>query len=155
MDTYLIVKTAHILSSTIVFGTGMGIAFFMFRSHFSASYNDKLYAIRNTVLADYLFTLPAVIVQPATGVWLIWRGGYDVMSTWLIATYVLYAIAAACWLPVVWIQIELKRLLAHSINTATDLPTRYHRLFGTWFLLGWPAFMSVLAIFFLMVMKPT
>lgn len=155
MDTYLIVKTVHILSSTILFGTGIGIAFFMFRSHFTANYDAKLYAIGNTVLADYLFTLPAAIAQPATGIWLIWFAGYDAMSLWLAATYALYAIAAACWLPVVWIQFELKKLLRHSIDTATELPARYHVLFRTWFLLGWPAFISLFIIFLLMVMKPT
>ena len=67
MDWYLIIKTLHIISSTVLFGTGVGIAFFMLRSHFTDHMHEKLYAARNTVLADYLFTAPAVIVQPLTG----------------------------------------------------------------------------------------
>jgi len=35
MDWYLTIKVIHIISSTVLFGTGLGIAFFMFRSHFS------------------------------------------------------------------------------------------------------------------------
>ena len=109
MEVYFFVKTLHIISSTILFGTGMGIAFFMFRSHFTTDNNQKLYAARSTVLADYVFTFPAAIVQPLTGVWLVWRSGYDWMSLWLVVTYILYAVAGACWLPVVWIQIQLKK----------------------------------------------
>ena len=77
MDWHLVVKTAHILSSTILFGTGIGIAFFMFRSHFTDDVAGKLFAARNTVLADKVFTFPAVVIQPATGAWLVWSGGFD------------------------------------------------------------------------------
>lgn len=83
---YLTIRTLHILSSTILFGTGIGIAFFMFRSRFTDDLAEKLYAARGTVWADYIFTLPAVIFQPLTGAWLIWRGGYDWRELWLVAT---------------------------------------------------------------------
>ncbi|PHZ85336.1 DUF2269 family protein [Paremcibacter congregatus] len=153
IDPYLIIRTLHIISSTIVFGTGVGIAFFMFRSYFGADHAAKLYAVRTTVLADYIFTLPAVIIQPVTGFWLVWQVGYDWTVPWLVITYVIYAIAGACWLPVVWIQIELKKIL-ESVSEKTDLPERYHSLFKIWFILGCPAFIGLVAVFFLMVMKP-
>ena len=76
MDWYLTIKVVHIISSTVLFGTGIGIAFFMFRSHFSTELNDKFYTVHNTFLADTLFTLPAVVLQPLTGIWLVWQGGY-------------------------------------------------------------------------------
>ncbi len=154
MDIYFVVKTLHILSSTILFGTGIGIAFFMFRSYFTDDLQEKLYASRNTVLADYIFTFPAVIVQPLTGFWLVWHSGYDWMSMWLLATYVIYVIAGLCWLPVVRIQIQLKKMVLHCVENRTELPTRYNKYFKVWFLLGWPAFIGLVAIFFLMVMKP-
>jgi uncharacterized membrane protein len=154
MDFYLTIKTLHILSSTILFGTGIGIAFFMVRSYFTDSLQEKLYASRNTVLADYLFTLPAVIVQPLSGAWLVWQGGHDWMDLWLSATYAIYLIAGLCWLPVVWIQIQLKTILIECVKTGEELPERYYKLFKIWFLLGWPAFIGLVVVFFLMVMKP-
>lgn len=154
MDTYLIIKTLHILSSTVLFGTGAGIAFFMLRSHFTDNIHEKFYAARNTVLADYLFTVPAVIAQPLTGAWLVWQGGYNPMDLWLTATYAIYIITGLCWFPVVWIQIQLKNMTAHSTQTGEDLPARYYKLFKIWFLLGWPAFIGLVAVFFLMVFKP-
>ncbi|MCF6264613.1 MAG: DUF2269 domain-containing protein [Xanthomonadales bacterium] len=154
MDIYLVVKTLHILSSAILFGTGIGIAFFMFRSYYSIDLDAKLFASRNTVLADYIFTFPAVIAQPITGFWLVWQGGYDWMNLWLFLTYIIYVIAALCWVPVVWIQIQLKKMVLHSIEAGTELPARYSKLFKTWFVLGWPAFIGLVTVFFLMVMKP-
>ncbi len=154
MGLYFFVKTVHIISATILFGTGIGIAFFMIRSYFTEDLQEKLYASHNTVLADYIFTLPAIIAQPLTGFWLVWHSGYAWMSRWLFATYVIYMIAGLCWLPVVWIQIQLKKMVLHSIENGTPLQARYNKLFKLWFLLGWPAFIGLVAVFFLMVMKP-
>lgn len=154
MDIYLTIKTLHIISSTILFGTGIGIAFFMFSSLFTDHLQEKLYAARNTIIADYIFTLPAVIVQPLSGAWLIWQSGYVWSEYWLIVTYSIYAIAGMCWLPVVWIQIQLKNIIAKSLKDGSPLPRRYHKLFKLWLILGMPAFSGLIYIFYLMVTKP-
>lgn len=154
MDWYFIIKTLHIISATILFGTGLGTAFFFLCSHFTDSPQEKFFAARTTVIADYLFTAPAVIIQPLTGFWLVWQGGFGWMDAWLAWTYVIYIIAGACWLPVVWIQIQLKKMLAENLAAGAPLPERYHRLFRIWFILGWPAFIGLVIVFFLMVVKP-
>lgn len=156
MDGYLLVKTLHILSATVLFGTGLGIAFFFFASHFRG--DDplaRLGAARSTVRADFLFTLPAVIVQPLSGAWLVWRAGYDWTDYWLVATYALYALAGVCWVPVVAIQIRLKRLAERKAAGEAIDEALYARLYGWWFALGWPAFLALVAVFWLMVAKPT
>lgn len=154
MDIYLWVKILHIISATILFGTGVGIAFFMCASHFAKNIHERYFAARMTVIADYCFTLPAVTLQPVTGAWLVMHGGFDAMDFWLKWTYALYIVAGICWLPVVWIQIQLRNMLAYAQSTGTELPHRYHQLFKYWFLLGWPAFAALMVIFYLMVVKP-
>jgi uncharacterized membrane protein len=154
MSAYFIIKTIHIVSATILFGTGLGIAFFMFRSWFTRDLHEKFFALRTTVLADYLFTAPAAVLQPVTGAWLVWNDGFEWTDGWLLATYILYAIAAGCWLPVVWIQIRLKQIVTSCVATDAPLPREYDRLFRLWFILGWPAFLGLIAIFFLMVTRP-
>lgn len=126
----------------------------MFRSMFTNDLHEKLYTARNTVLADYIFTFPAVIIQPFSGIALIHLAGYNWTDFWLSATYVIYIFSAICWLPVVWTQIQLKIMLAHALETNTELPRRYHKLFRIWFLLGWPAFLGLVIVFYLMVAKP-
>ncbi len=155
MGIYDFIKTIHIISATILLGTGLGIAFFMFCSRFTPNLHEKFYAIRTTVLADYIFTAPAVIAQPLTGAWLVAHAGLGWTDTWLLATYALYIIAGLCWLPVVWIQIRLKQILKTCLDRGIPLPPEYHKLFRLWFILGWPAFIGLIAIFFLMVIKPT
>ncbi len=154
MNAYLIIKTLHIISSTILFGTGLGIAFFMFSSRYTKGLPEKYHAARFTILADFIFTVPAVILQPLTGIWLVANSGYDPHVLWLNLTYALYVLAGICWLPVVWIQIQLKRILAECIKKGSGLPKQYYKLFRIWFWLGWPAFLALIAIFYLMVAKP-
>ena len=154
MNAYLLIKTVHIITATVLFGTGLGIAFFMFRSRYTGCLQEKFFAIRTTVLADCIFTAPAAVLQPATGAWLIWDAGLPWTDGWLLASYVLYAVAAVCWLPVVAIQIRLKRIVAACLSSGKPLPGEYHRLFRVWFVLGWPAFTGLVAVFFLMVAKP-
>ncbi len=155
MDIYSITKAAHILSATVLFGTGLGTAFFMYRSRYSSDLKSKYDTARATVLADYIFTTPAVILQPLTGVALIGMVDYDAFEFWLIVSYGLFVLAGLCWLPVVWIQIRLKNLLLASLETGEDLPDQYHRLFRIWIVLGWPAFTALVVVFYLMVAKPT
>ncbi|MBE7636596.1 DUF2269 family protein [Sneathiella sp. P13V-1] len=154
IDLYLLAKTVHILSSTILFGTGLGIAFFMLRSYFSVKIEEKAYAAQNTVVADYIFTLPAVIIQPISGALLVHLGGFAWTDYWLLATYAIYVLVGCCWIPVIWLQIQLKQMAIHARETKTALPERYNKLFQIWFLLGWPAFIGLLIIFYLMVAKP-
>jgi uncharacterized membrane protein len=155
MDAYAIVKTVHILSATVLFGTGLGTAFFFWRAHVPGNEAGRLIAARTTVLADWLFTTPAVLLQPLTGAWLISKAGIQSDDLWLVATYGLYGLAALCWLPVVAIQFRMKRMLEQEAAGAVIDRLLYDRLFRTWFLLGWPAFGGLVVVFFLMVLKPS
>ena len=127
----------HILTSTVLFGTGLGIAFFFFRARGETDPAARYFAARTTVLADYLFTLPAVILQPLTGVWLIAHSGFHWNEPWLVATYALYLMAGACWVPVVFIQIRLRALLRAGGATSSAPGADYLKLFRWWFLLAY------------------
>jgi len=111
MDSYLLEKTLHIISATIVFGTGIGIAHFMLFGHRSGSPVEHAFAVRMTVQADFLFTLLAVIFQPLSGIWLVVHGDFLWNDYWLVMTYVLYCLAGICWVPVVVIQMRMKNML--------------------------------------------
>ena len=153
-DAYVLLKTVHILSSTLLFGTGLGTAFFMWFTHRSGQLPAIVVAARLTVRADFLFTMPAVIVQPLSGYLLMRLMGFDLHTPWLLAAIALYLLAGACWLPVVWLQWRARNLAAAALRAGTDLPPAYHRCMRAWFALGWPAFLAVMAIFWLMVAKP-
>ena len=155
MNAYVLLKTVHILSSTLLFGTGLGTAFFMWFTHRTGQVAAIATAARLTVLADLLFTTPAVIVQPVSGLLLMRLMGFDLHTPWLQASIALYVITGVCWLPVVWLQWRARNLAATAMQENTPLPPTYYRCMHVWFALGWPAFLAVLAIFWLMVAKPT
>lgn len=154
IDAYLWLKWLHILSSTVLFGTGIGTAFQMWMAHRRGDVAGIAVVSRNLVLADWMFTLPAGIAQPATGLALILASGLDPMTSWLVATYLLYVLAFVCWVPVVLIQIRARDMAARAATAGTPLPADYVRDMRLWFALGWPAFSALVIIFLLMVAKP-
>jgi uncharacterized membrane protein len=154
IDSYLWLKWLHILSSTVLFGTGLGTAFQMWSAHTRGDVRGIAVVARNVVLADWLFTLPAGVVQPVTGLMLAARAGIDLSASWLVATYVLYALAFVCWAPVVVLQIRARNLAVQAADANRPLPAEYHRAMRLWFVLGWPAFIALLVVFLLMIAKP-
>jgi uncharacterized membrane protein len=152
--TYLVLKYLHVLGAAVLLGTGAGIAFFMLVGHFTNKPAVVAGIARIVVIADFLFTASAVVVQPITGVALAWHMGWSLWEGWLLLSIALYLLTGAFWLPVVWMQMRMRDLATAAANSGADLPPAYHRLFWWWFAFGLPAFAAVLAIFWLMIAKP-
>jgi uncharacterized membrane protein len=155
MDLYLILKFLHVVGAAILFGTGLGIAFFLYRAERRETPAGLAATLRGVVIADYLFTATAAVAQPVTGFLLVYLRGYSLEQSWIVLSLVLYALAGACWLPVVAIQVKMRNLAERAAAAGEKtLPPGYRRLSRIWFWLGWPAFLSILAIFWLMIAKP-
>jgi len=154
MDPFFLAKWLHILSATVLFGTGIGTAFQMVWAMRSDDPRVIAKVAGGVVAADWIFTTPAGILQPATGLWLIMLVGYDLTEAWLLATYALYVLAFACWVPVLRLQIQIRDLAADAAQTGRPLPGRARRAYVIWLALGWPAFAALTMIFWLMITKP-
>lgn len=148
MNLYSWIMLLHILSASLLFGTGLGIAFFMFRAYLSDNREAMKVTTRNVVLADWIFTTPAIVVQLGTGLWLTWQLGIPFGSAWFIAVLSLFIFVGICWIPVVRIQIHIRQILTQGGDIAD-----YRRLMRAWIALGIPAFTSILILFYLMVSK--
>jgi uncharacterized membrane protein len=154
MMLYFVLKYLHIVGASVLLGTGAGIAFFMLAAHLGGRPAIIAGVARIVVIADFIFTATAVIVQPITGSLLVWNVGYSFWDGWIVWSIVLYIITGALWLPVVWMQMRLRDLAAKAAAEGTPLPDQYHRIFWLWFAFGIPAFAAVAAIFWLMIAKP-
>lgn len=153
---YQIWKWLHILSSTLLFGTGLGTAFFMFVTNRSADVRAIAVVTRYVVLADWLFTATTVLFQPLSGLMMMHLAGIPLRTPWIWLSFALYFVAGACWLPVVWIQIQLRNIAREAAAAgASTLPARYWKYERAWILLGIPAFFSLIVVFYLMVAKPS
>jgi uncharacterized membrane protein len=151
---YPVIKWLHIVSSTVLFGTGAGIAFFFLRAQRTGDTKIIAAVSRDVVLADMVFTATAVVLQPVTGIVLAFMAGFPLSSPWLVWSMVLYVLVGCCWLPVVWLQMRMRDLAIVAAANGSPLPAVYQRCYRWWFALGWPAFTGVLVIFYLMVAKP-
>ena len=154
MDLYLAVKALHVIGATVLFGTGIGIAFFMLMAHRTNDPALIAHTASIVVIADFVFTATAVVAQPVTGFWLADLAGYDWRDGWILLSLILYVVTGLFWLPVVWMQRRMRDLARNAAAANAPLPAAYHRLYRAWFAFGFPAFASVLGIIWLMVAKP-
>ena len=154
MTTYFLVKYLHVLGAIVILGTGSGIAFFMLMAHVS---RDAAFIARTAsvvVIADALFTLSAVVLQPVSGAVLMSLSATGFTERWLMASLALYVVAGLFWIPVVFMQIEMRNLARVAAEEGKSLPPRYAALFRRWFAFGIPGFGSVMIILWLMIAKP-
>ncbi len=154
-EEYLLLKWVHILSSTVLFGMGAGIAFFFVRAHRTQDVRVIAAVGRDVVVADGVFTAAAVVLQPLTGLAMVWLAGYPWNRPWILLSLMLYVAVGCSWLPVVWLQIRMRDMALAAQIAQSPLPAAYRRYYRCWFALGWHAFLGVPSIFYLVVAKPS
>lgn len=154
MDWIIVLRWLHVIGACVLLGTGAGIAFFMLMAHRAGEPALIAHTSRVVVVADWIFTASAVVVQPITGVLLAQALGWRLDEGWIVLSLALYVLTGAFWLPVVWMQRRMRDLASEAARTGAALPESYRRLFRAWFLCGFPAFFAVLAIIWLMLARP-
>ena len=154
MSLYLTIKWLHIVSSMLLVGTGLGSAYYMFFANRSGNVQAQAVVSRLVVRADWWFTTPTVLLQPDTGLAMVYLAGFPLSTPWIAASLALYAIAGLCWLPVVWLQIRMRALAQQAAEAGTPLAPLYWRYARWWEALGYPAFAAMVVVFYLMVAKP-
>ncbi|HAT8179326.1 TPA: DUF2269 family protein [Legionella pneumophila] len=151
---YFYLKFTHVLSSTILFGTGIGTASVMVYGHRTKNPIVIAAISKYVVFADWIFTGISGILQPLTGFAMVYLAGFSWTSFWILGSILGYVVAACCWFPVVYLQIRMRDLAIEAVENNTTLPNEYHRYFLYWFILGLPAFLSLVGVFYLMTNKP-
>jgi uncharacterized membrane protein len=151
--TYTTLKTLHILSMVLLFGTGLGSAFYKWMADRSGNVAHIAITNRHVVLADWIFTTPTVIFQPISGLWMVYLLGMPLSTPWIAISLSLYVLAGACWLPVVWLQMRMQKIASDANASGSALPDVYWRMARCWFWLGVPAFIAMVLVVVLMVFK--
>ena len=151
--TYSLIKTLHNLSMVLLFGTGLGSAFYKRMADRCGNVAHIATTNRHVVLADWLFTTPTVLFQPISGLWMVFLLGLPLRTPWIVASLTLFALAGVCWLPVVWLQIRMQKISADALAHKVPLRPVYWQMARAWFWLGVPAFISMVLVVALMVFK--
>jgi uncharacterized membrane protein len=151
---YLAVKWLHVVSSTILFGTGIGSAYYMLMAGLRGRPAEVHFVARHVVIADWIFTATAVVVQPLTGLWLANAAGLPLSTPWIAWSIALYLVAGACWVPVLVMQYRMLDIARVTAAAGAELPPAFRLHFAAWVTLGVPAFVALLIVFWLMVARP-
>jgi uncharacterized membrane protein len=155
MDWLFVLRWLHVIGATVLLGTGAGIAFFMVMANRTGNPALIAHVAGTVVIADWLFTASAVLLQPVTGYLLAREMGWSLTEGWLLLSLMLYVLTGCFWLPVVWIQHRLRDLAREAAMASAPLPATYHGLYRLWFISGFPAFLAVLTIIWLMLARPS
>lgn len=151
---YVVLKWLHVLSSTVLFGTGLGSAYYMFLASRTRDPRTIATVVGHVVVADAIFTTSTIVFQPLSGWRMAHLAGLPLTTPWIAWSFALYLLAGACWLPVVWMQVRMRGMAERAAADGTSLPEVYDRWLRIWVALGVPAFASLVAVFWLMVAKP-
>ncbi len=151
---YLVAKWLHILSSTLLFGTGIGSAYYMLFASLTRQPAAVAVVVRQVVWADWVFTTSTIVFQPLSGLYMLHLLHLPLTTRWVLWSFALYFLAGACWLPVVWLQIRMRRMAQQAVALGQPLPAAYFRMLRVWTALGVPAFLALVVVFWLMVAKP-
>ena len=154
IDWIDVVRLLHVLGACVLIGTGAGIAFFMVMAHRTKDPASIAHTAGIVVIADMLFTATAAIAQPITGIVLARHLGWPIFDGWIAVSLGLYVFIGLFWLPVVSIQAKMREEARASAQSGAPLTSRYMRLYRIWFACGVPAFLAIVALLWLMIMRP-
>jgi uncharacterized membrane protein len=150
MNIYLLLKTLHVFSAMIVFGTGIGIAWYQLRAWRTKSREHFRWISSETVTADWIFTTSAILLLLASAAAMLTINPFWLQQRWLQIAIALTGLVFLLWLPVVALQYRLRKLVQADEIVESEI----RKLMKWWCALGGVAFPLMLAIVFLMVAKP-
>ena len=96
MEALFLVRIAHIIGATVLLGTGAGIAFFMMMAHRTRDPKIIAHTVGVVVIADWVFTASAVVLQPITGLLLAQLTGWPLSEGWIVLSLGLYLDICLC-----------------------------------------------------------
>jgi len=152
--SYQLLIFIHLLSTLLMLGVGGGSAFYKFMADRSNNIEVIVHTNKIVVFADWIFTTPSAIMQPISGVLLMYQTGYSLKDNWLFFSIILYIFAGILWLIAVYIQLLMKKMAIKAQKENVPLKKEYYRLVNYWIILGFFSFLAVIIIFGLMIMKP-
>jgi uncharacterized membrane protein len=154
IDWIDVIRWLHVLGACVLIGTGAGIAFFMLMAHRTRDPAFIAQTASVVVVADMLFTATAALAQPVTGIILAGQLGWPLLEGWVAVSLALYVFIGIFWLPVVVIQARMRDEARVSAQSGSALTPRYMRLYRIWFACGFPAFIAIVAVLWLMIARP-
>jgi uncharacterized membrane protein len=155
MDTYLLLKSVHILGVVLFLGNIIITGWWKVMADRTKNKQIIAFAQRQVTLTDYVFTLGGVVLVLATGIGNAILHELNYLSIkWLAWGYWLFIASGVIWVAILLpIQIKQARM-AKQFSEQKPIPEQYWKLGNLWIIFGILATLLPLANLYWMVFKP-
>ena len=132
MDSYLLLKTVHLVGAVIFIGNIVVTAWWKVMADRTGDPKIVAFAQRQVTLTDWAFTFTGVMLVAVGGIGNARLHGMDMTATWLVLGNVLFAASGVIWIAIlIPLQTKLARM-AREFASAPTIPESYWRLERMW-----------------------
>jgi uncharacterized membrane protein len=154
MDTYAVLKVAHVLGVVLFVGNIIVTAVWKGMADRTGRPEVVGFAQRLVTLTDWVFTLPGVLLVLFAGLGMAHVGGLSTIETpWIWHGLILFSVSGLVWggvlIPLQIVQARAARAFEHG----GVIPERYWRLNRQWFIWGIAATVLPVINIAIMVLK--
>ncbi|WP_240414615.1 DUF2269 family protein [Paenibacillus periandrae] len=144
----------HIIGVVLLVGNIVTAAFWKVRADLQNNPVVIHSAVKNVMLADYVFTLPGIALITVSGIIMAVRSGMPMSGlSWLTVSLILFAISGILWLAVlIPLQRSMIRHSAHSVEQKA-VTEGYRRASRYWAVFGIVSTLLPVVILYLMITR--
>ena len=107
METLTALKVAHGVATVLLLISALGLAIWVWRTRRNGDATAPARTLQRPQVFIWLLMGLALLSMPFTGWWMVHLVGWPLGQTWILASSVLYTVAALAW---VWLLVRLNRL---------------------------------------------
>lgn len=107
METLTTLKIVHVLATVLLLGSALGLAIWVWLARRKGDATAHTRTLQRPWVFVWLLMGLVLLSMPFTGWWMVHLVGWPLGQTWLLASSVLYTIAALAWF---WLLVRLNRL---------------------------------------------
>jgi uncharacterized membrane protein len=107
METLTALKVAHMVATVLLLVSALGLAIWVWRTRRNGDATAPARTLQRPGVFIWLLMGLALLSMPFTGWWMVHLVGWPLGQTWLLASSVLYTVAALGWF---WLLVRLNRL---------------------------------------------
>ncbi|WP_274366279.1 DUF2269 family protein [Paenibacillus thermotolerans] len=146
--------TLHLIGILISIGNIITAAFWKIRADLTNNPVEIHSAAKNVMLADYVFTLPGIVLIVISGGAMAAQAGLSVSGlNWLTFSLILFAITGIIWATIlIPLQFKMIKCSAQSVKTGI-ISIEYRNASRSWAIFGIVATLLPIVILYLMVTK--
>ncbi len=145
----------HVMGGIFFLGNIITAAFWKLRADAGGDLHQIWRTATNVLIADYVFTLPGIVLLLTTGHMMVANSGYELFSlSWLGISYFLFCLSGLIWLLI--LLPTQNQMIKHAKNSLDQgkLTNEYKKSSKIWNVFGSLSTILPIIVIVLMLVKP-